>query len=147
MNFEEFEEPTIELLDFSGWPHYQRHINYLFRTDQRQKWTNRYTANNLMIFDRAAYMIGRDLEERQKTAKAARKMVRDIKADYSDLRMCCVYIDESEYSSGTEVVDDVIEIMQEMDDDFKEKGMRILFGVIHTDQDDLHFHLVIRKIC
>lgn len=142
-----FEESTIELLDFNDWSHYQNHINYLFRTDAGQKWTNRFTTVNLMIFDDSVCAIGRDLEERQKTAKTVRKMIRDIRADYGDLRMCCVYLDEEAYSSGDELVGDVMEAMREMDEGFKKKGMKILFGVIHVDQSDLHFHLVIWKIC
>ena len=135
----------VELLNFTGWPHWQHHVNYLCRTDPGQKWTNRGTQNNLLIVGKSAYVIGKDLEERQETAKAVRKMVRDIKADYSDLRMCCIYLDEETYSSGAEVVEDVIGAMQDMDEGFKENGMRILFGVIHTDQDSLHVHLVVWK--
>ena len=141
----EIDTSDVKLLSFSGWSHYQNHVNYLFRSDTGQKWTNRYTASNLMIFGGSAYAIGEGLEERQKTAKVARKMIRDIRADYGDLRMCCIYLDEEAYSSGAEVVEDVIGAMQDMDEGFKENGMRILFGVIHTDQDSLHVHLVIWK--
>lgn len=140
-----FDMSDVELLNFTGWPHWQHHVNYLFRTDPGQKWTNRYTQENLLIVGESVYVIGKDLEERQKTAKAARKMVRDIKADYSDLRMCCIYLDEKAYSSDAEVVEDVIETMQEMNKYLAEDGMKVLFGVIHADQGSLHFHLVAWK--
>ena len=140
----EFDTTNVKLLPFVDWPHYQNHINYLFRTDAKQKWTTRYTKGNLMIIGDITYVIGKDLAERQKTAKVARNIIKNIRADYSTLRMCCVEcLGEEVYSSDESLVEDVMKAVKELAEGLKRDYMMILYAVIHMDQGDPHFHLVI----
>lgn len=38
-----FDTNDLTLLPFNGWSHLQNHLNYLYRVDSRQKWTNSRT--------------------------------------------------------------------------------------------------------
>ena len=139
-----FDTKDLALLPFNGWPHLQNHINYLFRVDTRQKWTNPRTKKNLVIVRETVNNIGRTIEERKTMAKMARSIIKQQGAYYTQLYMCCVeclYEDIDSYDAA--LIDEVMEIMQEMDKELAKDGMRILFAVTHEDQENLHFHLVI----
>lgn len=139
-----FDTDNLTLLSFNGWPHLQNHINYLFRADAKQKWTNCRTKKNLVIIGESVHVIGRNLEERKNMAKMARSLIREKKAYYTHLYMCCIEcLDESKYSYDVALIDEVMEIMQEMDKELEKENMRILFAVTHEDQENLHFHLII----
>ena len=133
---------SIRLLNFTGWSHLQNHINYLCRTDAGQKWTNRYTEGNLVIVGESVSAVGKNLKERKETAKTVRNIIRDNEAHYDELRMCCV--ERQAYSGdGSLSVGDVIDAVQYLAGALEERGMRILFAVVHLDQGDPHIHLVI----
>ena len=139
-----FDTADVELLPFYGWPHLQNHINYLFRTDAKQKWTNCYSVGNLLIIGDSVYLIGKTLEERKKTAKVARDIIRRLKADYSAWHMCCVErLGGETYSRDGSLVEDVIKAVQELDEELEKDYMKILFAVVHVDQRDPHFHVVV----
>ena len=141
-----FDTDNLTLLPFNGWPHLQNHLSYLFRTDSKQKWTNCRTKKNLIIIGESVHTIGRNMEERKAMAKVARSLIREQKAYYTHLYMCCIEcLDESAYSYDAALIDEVLEVMQEMDVELGKDGMWILFAVTHEDQENLHFHLVIYK--
>lgn len=139
-----FDTNDLTLLPFNGWSHLQNHLNYLYRVDSRQKWTNSRTKKNLVIVGKTVHAIGRTLEERKAMAKMARSIIRQQGAYYTQLYMCCVeclYEDIDFFDAA--LIDEVMEIMQEMDRELEKENMRILFAVTHEDQENLHFHLII----
>ena len=142
-----FDICIIALLPFSDERHLQNHINYLFRTDSRQKWTNCYTDRNLIIMGNTVYTTGKTLEKRKHTAAIVRNYIRHLKVDYKHLYMSCIEcLDRDQDSYNDILITDVMNIMHDLDKELKMEDMRIIFAVTHEDQDNLHFHVICSKL-
>ena len=138
-----FDIHTIALLPFNDQNHLKHHLNYLFRTDPTQKWTNRYTDANLIIIGDTFSVIGKTLDERKHTAMTARNLIRKFNVNYSQLYMCCVEcIDRYQHSYNDILVAEVMSIMRALDKELETEDLRILFAVTHEDQENLHFHII-----
>ena len=141
-----FNTDNITLQPFTNAAHLQNHLNYLFRTDKRQKWTNKYSDTNLVIMDDMVYSAGRNIEERKKAQNMARKIIREHGVNYDRLYMCRIECpDNAVYFFDKQLLDEAVYIIRELAKDLKSDGLKILFAVTHNDQTDvyLHFHLLI----
>ena len=141
-----FNTDNITLQPFNNAAHLHNHLKYLFRTDERQKWTNKYSYMNLVIMDNMVYSAGRDIEERKKAQNMARKIIREHNANYDRLYMCRIECpDSAVYFFDEQLFDEAMYIIRELGKELKRDGLKILFAVTHNDQTDvyLHFHLLI----
>ena len=141
-----FNTDNITFQPFTNAAHLQNHLKYLFRTDERQKWTNKYTYMNFVIMDNMVYSAGRDMGERKKAQNMARKIIREHNANYDRLYMCRIECpDSAVYFFDEQLFDEAMYIIRELGKELKRDGLKILFAVTHNDQTDvyLHFHLLI----
>ena len=130
-------------LPFSDASHLANHLNYLFRTDKNQKWTNELTNQNIVcIFDGDATPIpfSDDLNSRKKVMERAKALCKNH--DIGLLQMMrCEYADNNIYVFDDGMYDDLVNIIKTMRD---ANGITLLLLVTHCDQKQLytHFHIV-----
>lgn len=127
---------------FSNKSHLSAHLNYLFRTDKDQKWTNEYTDNNILFTFTEEGKVDHDLLDSPEKRKELRDMfyeyLSEIPLDQLRMvRMECT--DDSDYFDD-EMFKDMFKTMMNMHQVFP-----VLLFVIHVDQPDnyCHYHAII----
>lgn len=132
------------LKSFDNYPHLHGHLNYLFRTDRQQKWTNEDTADNILVFmdgdNFAMQTCPEDLDER----KAIKKKVADylIKLGYANSRYYYVEADDHNLSWNSAMLDEMISILEYLK--AVRPDLEMVLAVAHNDQPEIgcHFHIV-----
>ena len=128
---------------FSNKSHLSAHLNYLFRTDKDQKWTNEYTDNNqLFTFTEEGGVECDPLdspEERKKFRDMFYEYLSEIPLD--KLRMVRMECTDDSYYFDDEMYKDMFRTMINIHQVFP-----VLLMVTHVDQTDnyCHYHAIIR---
>ena len=134
---------TAGALSFNDEAHLNNHLNYLFRTDKGQKWTNEYTKDNeLYTFDENGEIQLFPLstpEKRQGLKEIFSKFISNFSLEH--LRMVrFVWAEEDVYDFTDEMYDSMIIPMVDM-----HKVFPVLLFITHVDQLDCgcHYHAII----
>lgn len=133
---------TEAALRFNDETHLERHLNYLFRTDQKQKWTNEYTEKN-ELFSMNTYG---EIEKHSFGSLHERKRIRDIFVEYFSnipverLRMVRMECREDVYDFTDEMYEDMLKTMADVNNIFA-----VPLIVTHVDQRNeyCHYHAII----
>lgn len=152
MNKYDFDLKVLPINDLSR---LDNHLNYLCRTDARQKWTNELTGGNIYFYRATSggfqFSAIEGREEREKFKRyvmyniqrdaalrglSEKEFVHCLKQGRSDYR------DEAVYEYTEAVHDDTVELIKRLQREID--GFRLVCGVVHTDQkqDYVHIHLL-----
>ncbi|MED3469628.1 hypothetical protein [Bacillus thuringiensis] len=136
---------------FNDKDHLVHFLNYLFRTDKKQKWTNELTTNNVFLMKKTneLYVIPfpSSMEERLQLRDKMYKLVSGIVEDnhLGILKNDIMYLDVHDKETGDncehllharqveELLSDVIET--------EKNGTENVFSVAHLDQKDSIYHV------
>lgn len=136
--------------------HLNNHLNYLFRTDAGQKWTNELTSQNAYAFcfpsDPGFKLeFARDAKERRrfkddlsKTIENMAKAEGSTKDEFSRLIMQIRtdYLEPNVVGFTKNVEEDTVELLSMLERD--NDAMRLICAVVHVDQKEnyVHIHLL-----
>lgn len=139
---------------FNGAPHFYSHLNYLYRTDKKQKWTVSGTENNLAWFSPSEVYSFGESEQRKELHDEALLKLKDTlgvsnpssQQGYPFVSAFCIYDtnkDAKEPPVGLHLV------AEHLFDAFKQtRGVELVCIVSHFDQANSspHIHgLYVRK--
>ena len=144
-----FDTKKIEILTFKNESHVNNHLNYLFRTDRGQKWTNQYTDGNMIIFGDERYLIGDSFDRRHAAKKVIQEFIQKRGLDYNHMYMCRIECPDSKVFFFNEaILEEVTDIMRGLNEELARENKRIMLGITHEDQirEYMHFHLLIYDI-
>lgn len=140
-----FLEDDIRAYPFKDISHFSNHLNYLFRSDKGQKWTNRDTVKNKYLLyggdEFIEYPFPYDKQERRKIKNM---FYNKHWRQYDKLYFACV---ECTYSQIKFWTRDMIEEMHEKIWALVDEGWLVLLAVTHDDQPKMycHYHLILKK--
>ena len=136
--------------------HLENHLNYLFRTDKGQKWTNELTPGNAYIIkepcgDGFEWVATDTLDERQELKRLVQSRIRwraedrgvSVKEYVPALSQTRVdYRDSGVYSFTDEVQADTEELLQDVTENTE--GFDLICLVVHVDQKEnfVHTHML-----
>lgn len=146
-------DENLQSLPINDKIHLYNHLNYLFRTDAGQKWTNELTDSNTYMFylpshEKFNFEYVRSLEERTEFKKAMLQRIKTIAEEkgktidryakkLSQLRVD--YLDNAVFSITDAVKKDTVELLANIKESYS--GFTPVCSVIHTDQKENHVHL------
>ena len=139
--------PDVRLLSFNNDEHLKNHLNYLFRTDRKQKWTNSITSKDMLLMDKKMFLFSDEVKERELMKDTILHKIDAAGADYRKTYMARIECHHPEITSFDEAVcEEVIDILHMLKAVAEDKDMAIVCAVTHEDQTDepLHFHLLLR---
>ncbi|MCI9545769.1 MAG: hypothetical protein HFH60_03630 [Lachnospiraceae bacterium] len=137
---------NIQLLNFTGDSHVENHLNYLFRTDKKQKWTNKDTKYNAFStptkesFD--LYGFSENLEERNLVKDIFKSKM--LPSNYKNLYMTRIECTNPDiYYWNKEMVNEMKELVSDIME--TQEDYIVLLVVIHDDQPEnyTHFHMLL----
>ena len=144
MNY--FNEPIrFNLLEFSNAFHLSNHLNYLFRTDSKQKWTNDYTRYNLVKY--VYYNSGfKRFEEKISDREQQRNRVKEYfdkkKINYKEIYMCLISCSDHTIDYyNKEIISEICEIQRIAEQEAENMGLEVVTIVCHVDQQDMPLHI------
>ena len=133
---------TEGALSFNDENHLNNHLNYLFRTDKAQKWTNEYTEENeLFTFNKEGKLesdLLDDPKERQMLKDGFFEALKTYPLD--KLRTVRMECKNDEYSFTEDMYTAMIIPMMDL-----HKIFPVILFVTHVDQLDnyCHYHAII----
>ena len=144
---------NLQRLPINDKVHLYNHLNYLFRTDAGQKWTNELTDNNAYMFylpshEKFKFEYVRSLEERTEFKKAMIQRIKTIaeaKGKTIDkyakklLQLRVDYLDNAVFGITDAVKKDTSELLANIKAD--NPGFTPICSVIHADQKENYVHL------
>lgn len=145
-------EKQLQLFPINDQTHLSHHLNYLFRTDSQQKWTNQFTDGNVYISideNRVIHLDAADSKEKREEMKARaraeirkRAKARGVNAESfaKELKMSRLdYLDNAVFSFTERVKADTVELLQSIcSSGF---GLDLIYAVVHIDQTRNYVHL------
>lgn len=143
-NYKYFTSSRIELAKFNDLKHLSNHLNYLFRVDSSQKWTNEESKKNKAILYYPGYRPSLvnwcPLEERKRIKSRVYTL---LKSELEELRYVRIECDNPNiYHWNKEMFREMLNRISDME----KHGYEIFVAQIHDDQPDLwcHFHLIVK---
>lgn len=140
-----------ERVGFNDKNHLVNFLNYLFRTDKKQKWTNELTDNNVFLMKSTDGLnvipFPRSIEERLKLRDMMYKLVSGFieKDDLRYLKNDIAYLNiyDEETGDNCEHLLDSGQVEQLLSQVIwtKKSGTENIFSVAHLDQKDSVFHV------
>lgn len=133
------------LLPFKNKRHLQHHLNYLFRTDGQQKWTNELTKRNMYIIEHKIYNFGPEKDLWILFKNGLEKSIKSEEADWSKMYMCRIECPDSKiFHFNEKMLNEMIEILDEVEAKADNEGLKFLCAVTHEDQKNnyVHFHML-----
>ena len=150
----EYFDENYQLLPFNDDRHLDNHLNYLLRTDYKQKWTNEITETNL-IFCLSKNVDGikvvrieqcGDLENRKSWKKKIINTFRHNQLNYQRVFMCLKECLSDEIEWNEAIVNDMKKFLEQTFLNFHSSNETLypLIAVSHFDQtqDICHFHIL-----
>ena len=133
---------TSGALSFNDENHLNNYLNYLFRTDKGQKWTNEYTKENeLYTFDNEGKLQAALLDEPEKRQDLKDAFLKALLTYPLDkLRMVRIEWPSDDYYFTEEMYNSMIIPMMDMNQIFP-----VILFMTHVDQLDnyCHYHAII----
>lgn len=152
-------DSDVRVLSFNDESHFNNHLNYLFRTDFKQKWTNNITKLNTYAipdYDNDGNItlwptfkrFPEALANRKNIVKLILQTFKKSHMTWKDLgfsRIDCM--DSYEVSFSKDMLYEVLDWVRGFNNKYKDK-IKVLFVVTHEDQLEnyLHFHIVLYKM-
>lgn len=130
--------------------HFENFLNYLYRSDKRQKHTKKNTEHCVAIFHidgEIQILPYGDLDRRIKLRDVSVDLKEAYGLESNDLSNGIIYfdlVDEIGYDLRDKITyEDLVDIIKEIVSQRKDID-RCLFHVAHLDQGDYHVHSVMR---
>lgn len=137
--------------DFNDESHFKNFLNYLYRSDKRQKHTKKNTEHCIAIFyidDKIQTIPYGNLDRRFRLRDVSNELKEAYDLDYNDLSNNIIYfdlIDDVGYDLKDKVTyKELVEIIGQIVSQRKDID-KCLFHVAHLDQGDYHVHSVMRN--
>lgn len=144
-------DSNIKLLPFNNLSHFKNHLNYLFRTDANQLWTNGKTDENVYIFrdlENYEFTFANGLHKRDEYRRSIYETVklnakqdnRTIEKELEKIVMCRLdFFDSNVYLYDERIHFCTEQVLCDMEKNIS--GFHFICGVIHVDQIENYLHL------